>query len=63
MASDLQALITGVITGLLSRPDLQINISVAQVMDKAGNYLPKIVVRGNNSGDVVVISVEDLDLP
>lgn len=63
MASDLQALITGVITGLLSRPDLQINISVAQVRDKAGNYLPKIVVRGNNSGDVVVISVEDLDLP
>jgi hypothetical protein len=59
MSSDLPPLLTGIIVGLLTQQEV-LDISVATVRDKSGDYLPKIVVRGNQSGEAVVISVDAL---
>lgn len=59
MDNDFQPLLTGIIAGLLLQQDV-VDISVAPVIGKDGNYLPKIVVRSNRSGEAVVISVEAL---
>ena len=59
MAHDLKPLLTGSIIGLLMRSDV-LDISVAPVIDKEGNYLPKIVVRGNQSGEAILITLEDI---
>jgi len=59
MSSDFNPLLTGIITGLLMKQEI-LDISVAPVKDKNGDYLSKVVVRSNLSGSAVVISVEDL---
>ena len=57
--SDLQFLLTGILTGLLMKPDTGLDITVRPCHDGQG-YLPMIEVVGRQSGERVVIKVEDV---
>ena len=59
MDNDFQPLLTGILYGLLVDQSV-IDLSLAPVLGKNGDYLSKIVVKSNRTGEAVVISVEAL---
>ena len=58
LTSDLHALVTGLVAGALSRPDLPLKLKVEIERDADGNYLPRILVTGSVSGERIVVTVE-----
>lgn len=59
---ELQALVTGAVMGALLKASAQgqpFLIDVEGQTDGDGNYLPEIIVRGRESGEVVRVVVED----
>jgi hypothetical protein len=57
--TDLQALIAGFIAGALAHAQgkpLLIDVAVSQ--DGEGNYLPEIEVRGQESGERLLVRIE-----
>jgi hypothetical protein len=58
--NSLQALITGMIAGSLAKAD-QVEIDVEVITDLKGDYLPKLYVKGRNSGTLLLVSVEVLE--
>jgi hypothetical protein len=58
--TEFQALMTGAIAGALMRAsaDGPFLIDVEQGVDEEGNYLPEILVRGRESGEELVVTIE-----
>lgn len=59
--SELQALVTGAVMGALMKTSGEggpFLIDVEGAVDGDGNYLPEILVRGRESGEVVRVRVE-----
>jgi hypothetical protein len=56
--SELQALVTGSITGALMGAS-HLDIDVEPVLDDGGNYQPEVLVTGRQSGQKLRISVEE----
>lgn len=60
--NSLQALVTGMIAGALSKEPQMAAIDVEVVTDQDGNYLPEVHVTGRESGTrlrVFVVAVEE----
>jgi len=56
--NSLQALVTGMIAGSLTKPDQLVDIEVQILTDDKGDYLPEVAVVGRQSGTILRVSVE-----
>jgi hypothetical protein len=55
--TDLQALVTGVIAGILSKPDSLLLLDVAVEKDDKGQYKPLVHLTGKASGERLTVHV------